>query len=188
MFAGEPAHAAAQRQSAHTCVRDVARGGGQVVRLGGRIECTEEGSALDPCPPTLRVDTDRAHRGQVDHQATLGHRQPDDTVATAADADLQTLLPSQRHGAHDVLGVAAADDQRRPTIHHGVPHRARLLVRRVPGRRISGSVMDSLLLLGAVSERWHDQNSSLTHLTRASRPGSHLPPSPFRSRGASPIR
>ena len=103
VLAGEPAHAAAQGQPTHTRVRDVAGRGGHLVRLGRRIERTEQSTSLDPCSPVIRVDAHAAHRGQVDHQTALGNRQPDDAVPAAANPDLQALLPRQSDSTYDVL-------------------------------------------------------------------------------------
>jgi len=109
-------------------VRDVARGRGHLIWLGRGIERTQQGTSLDPGAPTLGVDTHTAHRVQVDHQAALWDGKSDDTVSTAADPDLQALLPGQRHSTYDVAGLPAADDHRGVSIDHGVPHRTGLLV------------------------------------------------------------
>ena len=84
VLAGEPTHAAAQGETTNA-VCDVAGRRGQAMRLGGRIESPQQGAALNPRSSAIRVDADRTHRGQIDHQPALWHRQPDDAVSTAAD-------------------------------------------------------------------------------------------------------
>ena len=75
---------------------------GQPVRLAGDVEGAEQGAALHPRPPALGVDADAAHRRQVEHQPALGHGVPDDAVAAAPDAELQSLAAGQRDGVHHV--------------------------------------------------------------------------------------
>jgi hypothetical protein len=123
----EPAHSSAQSETADPGVRHVAGRRGQPVRLGGHIECSQQGTALNPRTSTLRVDTDRTHGGQVDHQPALGHRQPDHAVPTAADPDLQTLATGLGNRDHDVASLPATSNQCRTAVHHRVPHPARLV-------------------------------------------------------------
>ena len=62
VLAGQPAHAATERQPADARVGDVARRRGQAVPIGRSIESAKKRTTLDRRPPSLRVDADLAHR------------------------------------------------------------------------------------------------------------------------------
>ena len=98
-----------------------------------RSRLPQQRAALDPGAAALRVDPDRVHRRQVDHQPAVGHRQPDDAVAAALHADLQAGLAAEPDGGHDVVGRRAARDQRRPPVDDGVPDLAMRVVTVVAG-------------------------------------------------------
>src|SRR5436853_152884 len=76
-------------------VGDVARGGGQPVRLGGAIERAEQCTALDASSAGDRIDRDAAHRRQIDHEAAVRHGKAGDVVPAAAHTDLEIEVAGQ---------------------------------------------------------------------------------------------
>ena len=129
---GEPAHAAAEGEPADPGVRDVAGRGGEPMRLRGLVEGAEQRAALDPRPASVRIDPHGGHRGEVDHQTAVRHRQAEHAVAAAAHADLEVLLAgrtaqrrrmsSDGRAPHDRLGVDGRPSRSRP----GEPRRSRV--------------------------------------------------------------
>jgi hypothetical protein len=116
-------------------VGDVAGGGGQPEPLGGPVEVAEQRTAADPGPAPVGVDANRAQRRQVDHQAALRHRDPQDAVAAAANPQLQVVRTAEAHRGGDVGGAGAAGDDRRPPVDHRVPHPPGLVIGILAGQQ-----------------------------------------------------
>ena len=131
VLAGQPAHPAAEGQPADAGVGDVARGRGEPVRLGGAVERAQQRAAGDPRAARGGVDADLAERGEVEHQAVLGHREPEDPVTAAADAQLELRRAPGADRGGDVGRARAAGDRARAVVDHRVPHRAGGVVARV---------------------------------------------------------
>ena len=141
-------------------------------RAGSPVERAEQRAALDPGAPAVRVHPDAAERREVDHQAVLGHGQADHAVPAAAHADLETCC-ARRDRDDDVRRRRHARSSRPPVDHH-VPHRAGRVVPSNARTQDLGLGHGSLHFLGAVSDQRHDQNSSLTLLTRCQSARRHL--------------
>ena len=88
-------------------------------------------AALRHDPAPVRVDPDRVHRRQVEHEAAVAGREAGDAVPAAAYGEGQALAAGELHAAENVGHAAAANDQRRPLVVGAVPDRPRLVVRRV---------------------------------------------------------
>ena len=138
--AREPAHPAAERQPADAGVGHVAGGRGQSMLHRGAVERAEERPALHPRAAALGIDTDAAHRGQVDLEPVLRDAEAEHAVPAAAHADLEVLLAAVADRLGHVVRARAADDRPRPAVDHGVPHR--------PGLVVSGSAFDEEAALG----------------------------------------
>jgi hypothetical protein len=118
---GQPAEAAAEGQPADARVADGAGGGGEPVRLGGRVHVPEQRAARDPHPAALRVDGHGPHPAQVDHQAAVAGRGSGGVVRAAADGDLQALLAAEGDGGGHVGRVHALGDHCGAPVDLGVP-------------------------------------------------------------------
>ena len=123
VLAGQPAHAAAQRQPADAGVRDVAGRGGEAEGLRGPVQRAEHRAALHPGAPRDRIDGDTAQRGEVDHEPAVRDGEAGDVVAAATDADLQVALTGGAHRGDDVVDRGALDDQLRAVVDHPIPDR-----------------------------------------------------------------
>ena len=107
-----------------------------VARPCGRVERSRVRRSAPPWTVARRRSgstADLAHRRQVDHQAALGHGQPQDAVPAALDRDLETRIASMADRRRDVVRRRAASDERRPPIDHRVPDLAMVVVGRVAG-------------------------------------------------------
>ena len=124
----QPAHPAAQRQSAHAGVTDDPRGHRQPVLLRGPVQVAKQGATLHPHPSGLRVDVHAIHPAEVDHQPALGHRVARKAVPAASDGDLQLVVASVSDGGGHVLRAGALDDRGRSLVDIGVPELACLVV------------------------------------------------------------
>src|SRR5689334_19911835 len=102
-------------------------GGGQPVAGGRPVEFLPGDAALRPDGPPRRVDAYALHRGEVDHQATVGDGKAGDAVAAAAHGDLGCLLAPYVHRIRNVGDGAAPGDQRGALVDHAVVHPAGLL-------------------------------------------------------------
>ncbi len=132
-LAGEPAHAATQRQAADAGMRDVPGGRGQAVRLGGAIEIPEQRAALDVRAALGGIDANCAHRAEVDHQAPIRHREADDAVTAALHGDLEAGEAGVAERRGNILRRGAPRDEIRASVDHGVPDLAMLVEGRVAG-------------------------------------------------------
>jgi hypothetical protein len=102
-----PAHPAAQRQSPHSGVGDVAGRRRQPEGLGRPINRAEHRAALHPGAPADRIDRDAVAPGEVDHQAAVGDREAGDVVTAAPHADLKVVFACDAHRGDDVVAVGA---------------------------------------------------------------------------------
>ncbi len=124
----EPAHATAERQAAHTGVRDDADRTDEPVRLRRGVEPGEVRAAADPGGARLGVDVDAADRCEVDHDPVVAGGEAGDAVAAAADGDDELLLAGEAERSDDVVSAGRLHDQRRPPVDRAVPDRARRVV------------------------------------------------------------
>ena len=118
---GQPAHPAAQRQTAHSGVTDDPGRHRESVLLGGRVEVAQQGTALHPSTSALRIDPDAVHPSQVDDQAALAHRVPREAVSSTANGDLQIEVAAMADRRNHVANGRTRDDGGRSTVDIGVP-------------------------------------------------------------------
>jgi hypothetical protein len=90
-LAGQPPHAATEREPADTGVTDMAGGHRQAVRLRGGVQAGQQRTPARPRPFRLRVDANLVEPAEVDHQAVIGNRLARRAVRAAAHRDLQAM-------------------------------------------------------------------------------------------------
>jgi hypothetical protein len=128
VLARQPAEAAAQSEASDTRRGVDPHGGGKTVVLSRGIEYPERRASGDPCPPPRGVDGYVPHAREIDDQAAVDERMASNVVPAAANRDVEIVIAREADGVRDVVGAGAAYDQRRPSIDHGVPDRARRIV------------------------------------------------------------
>ena len=128
---GEPAHASAERQSAHPCVADEASRRGQPMLLGCAVESLPGGPAPARGNARHGVDAHVVHCAEVDHEAAVAHGMPGVVVAPATDGDLQAVVARVSNGAGHIVRRRAAGDQSGPAIDGPVPDRPSRVIARV---------------------------------------------------------
>ena len=94
------------------------------------VELSEQRAALDARHLRLRVDLDRAHGRQVDHQAAIAAGLPREAVAAATHRRQQCVRGGELHRAPRICGAHAAHDERGLLVERRVPE---LAGRVVPG-------------------------------------------------------
>jgi hypothetical protein len=80
----------------------------------------------------VRVDANRLHQREVDHQAAITDRVSGDGMAAAANRDEQVAGAREADRLDDVVGARAACDQRRMPINRTVPNAPGLVVAFLP--------------------------------------------------------
>jgi len=131
--AGQPPDATAEGQTADPGRGDHPAGGGQPMYSGRGVQRRPGAPTTGADRPRRRVHHHRGHVGQVDHHPGVADPQPGDVVATATDRDGQVMLPGQPDRRGHVIRGGGADDQRRISVDHAVPHRPAGRVARVLG-------------------------------------------------------
>ena len=101
--------------------------------LGLVIDVAPQGAALDAGRALDRIDRDRAHRREVDHDSVVADRGAGHVVAPASYGDLEVAVAGEAHRFGDVGGAAAAGDQSRAPIDGAVPYGACVVVSIVIG-------------------------------------------------------
>jgi hypothetical protein len=127
---GDPA---AERQPGDSGLRHDPARGGEPQRGGHTIDVGPRRAALHVHGAAGGVETDAAHRRQVDHQAAVDHGCARDVVPAAADRERQRVLRGEADGCGHVVLAGAARDRRRTLVDHAIPHAARSLVLGVVG-------------------------------------------------------
>ena len=92
VLAREMAHAAAQREPAHTGGGDDSGGHGQPKRMHGMIDIAPGAAAADAHRARGRIDMNKLDGGEIDYQAIVADSQPAGVMAAAANRNLQTLV------------------------------------------------------------------------------------------------
>ena len=72
--------------------------------MGFAIQVAERRAALDPRRTPCRVDEDRPHPGQIDHEAVVAQGAPGDIVASAADGDEKIVGARELDRVDDIGG------------------------------------------------------------------------------------
>ena len=98
VLAHEVPEPAAERQPADAGVADDAARGGEPERLGGAVELAPEEPAGRPRGARRRIDPDRLHQREVDHQPAVADGVTGDGVPAAAHRDEQVALPREADG------------------------------------------------------------------------------------------
>jgi hypothetical protein len=124
---------AAQGQAADAHRGGVAEAGGQPVGADGGGVGAGGQPGLGPGGAALRVEVQRGHLGQVEHDPALGHAVAGQAVAAAADGQLQPGVGGQGHDLGDLGRVGRPDDGRRPPVVLAVEDLAGLVVAGVVG-------------------------------------------------------
>src|ERR1700716_3186389 len=96
--------------------------------LGRTGERTEKCTALHPGALSNRIDPDRTHRREIDHQAIIRDPQADHAVSPATHADLEIEIACRPNRCLYIRHIAAASDETWPPIDHRIPHGARRVV------------------------------------------------------------
>ena len=133
MLAGQPPHPPAQGESPDTGVADQADGSGQPVLLCRRDHVGEQGAPADTDPASVRVDHDRVHPAQVDHESVIHDGLARHPVRPPAHGDLEPVLHTETHRGGDVGGVGTEGNDRRTAVDRRVPDRPCLVVVGIPG-------------------------------------------------------
>ena len=124
VLALESAHAAAERQPRNPGVRHDPDGADEAVLLRRVVEVAEERAAADAGNPTLRVNLNAPHAGEVDHDPVVAGREPRNAVAAAANRNHELLLARESKCRDDVVDARRPNDERGPPVGHPVPDRA----------------------------------------------------------------
>src|SRR4051812_38508755 len=84
--------------------------------------------------PGDRVDVDRPHPREVEHQATVADPVTGRAVTATTDREQQAVLAREVDRRDDVRAAAAPDDRRRPAVDHAVPDPARRIIAVIGGK------------------------------------------------------
>src|SRR5207245_4233053 len=88
----------------------------------------KESATVDVSHPSLGIDRQPAHAGQVDDDAAVAGAESRHAVPTAADRHDQVLLSGEANGGDDIVNTGAASDESGTLVRHGVPDDARGVV------------------------------------------------------------
>ena len=103
----QPSDAPAEREPRDAGVADDSARHREPVFLRRRIELGPRGSAAAARADGWRVDGDRPHRTEVDHQSVVDDSVTGEAVAAATNGDLERVLPTELDRGRDVVGVVA---------------------------------------------------------------------------------
>src|SRR5215472_15267654 len=121
------AKVAAQRQPADPGVADDPAGGGEGERLRGSVELAPQNAARGPGGAGRRVNADRLHQGEVDHDPAVADGVTGHRVPAAADGDKEVALAREPDGGRHIVRAGATGDERRMAIDATVPDAAGLV-------------------------------------------------------------
>ena len=92
------------------------------------VKRTQQCAALHPGALLDWIDPNRAHRGEIDHQAVIRHPETEHAVSAAAHADLEVEIAGRPNSCPHSRDMAAAKDQAWAPVDRRVPHRARRVI------------------------------------------------------------
>jgi hypothetical protein len=101
---------------------------GEPELLSRAVEFCPEDAARRSCSSRRRVDSDRLHEREIDHQPAVAHGVAGDGVTTSAYRDEQVVLTGKAHSLYDVVSTRTAGDERRMPVDGAVPDAARFVV------------------------------------------------------------
>ena len=128
VFAGQPAEAAAKRQAGDPGCRIDACRDREPKRLRGLVNIGERRPRIDPRPSRARVDVNRRHLREIDHQTPIADRITRDVMAAAPHRDQQTVVAGKIDGVNDVGRLSASNDKTGLPIDHRIPDDSRLVI------------------------------------------------------------
>src|SRR6267378_1887075 len=96
--------------------------------LGRSVERTQQCAALHPRALANRIDANRTHRSEVDHQARMRDRMADDAMSATPHADLEPEIAAGPNSCLHVRDIAAANDESWSPVDHRIPDGARGVV------------------------------------------------------------
>jgi hypothetical protein len=99
--------------------------------LGRSIHRTQQGAPLHPGALLTRIDSDRSHRGEIDHQPVIWDPLADHAMSAATHANLQAEIAGGQNRSPHVPDGAAANDQAWPAVDHRVPYRTCRVIARI---------------------------------------------------------
>jgi hypothetical protein len=85
------------------------------------IQLAEYHARLDASNFRIRIDANRIHRREIDHESIVFDSSPSDVVAATFYRYRDLLLFCEVHCVDDVCGASALDDERRVFVDHSVP-------------------------------------------------------------------
>src|SRR5215510_1933763 len=135
MFAYEPTESTAKCQSRHAGNGDESTRGGEAMRLERVVDFSPIAAGLDPHRSRRRINRDRLHPRQVDHESVVTHGVAANVVTRATNRNQQRLLARKIDNFDYIRRVGALRNQRGPSIDHSVEHLARGIVLLVDGRQ-----------------------------------------------------
>jgi hypothetical protein len=142
----EVADATAQREPADAGGGDDASRGGETERARGVVHVAPRCASFGPRRHARRIDSNTAHRREVDDDATVTRAETGRAVGAAANREIEARLASGRHRSHHVGGVATPHDRGGATIDHRVVDRPRLVVTLVRGGHdVAANLLPKLL-------------------------------------------
>jgi hypothetical protein len=128
MLAHQVPQAAAQSEPANAGLAHDPGGRRQAEPLRRPVELTQQRAAARPHRACSRVDLDRVHEREVDHQPVVAHGVPGDGVSAAAHRDGQIPFPRETDGLDDIVRARAPGDERRSPVDGAVPDAAGFVV------------------------------------------------------------
>ena len=126
VLTGQPADAAAEREAPESHGGRVPEGRRLAVGERRPDVLAREDAALGGRDPALRVDGNRLHRGQVDHQCPVGHADAvtGDAVPAPANGKGETRLAREGDGRGHLARIQRPRDRGRPAVDPGIGHLA----------------------------------------------------------------
>src|SRR3954447_22351120 len=131
VLAGEPPHAAAEREAADAGVADRADRVGEPVLLGRLDDVTEQSPTSGAGAPRVGVDRDCVELAQVDDQTVVDGRLARDAVCSTAYGDLEVVAHGEPDRRRDIGGGLALREDGVMPVDRRVPQTACVVVLRI---------------------------------------------------------
>ena len=132
VLGGEVPYAAAEGEARDPGRADHAARRDQPMGLSRSVEIGPGGAAAGDREPRLRIDLDRPHPGEVDHQPVVDRAMPGGVVPAAPDRHLEVVGLGEGERRRHILRVDTARDRSRVAVDQQVEAGARPLVLAVP--------------------------------------------------------
>jgi hypothetical protein len=135
VLAHQPAETAAEGEPTDTGRGHDAARAREPVKLSLAVVVAPRRAALSPRAARARVDVDRPHGGQIDHETTVADGVARNVVSAAADGDLEAPLSAEANRRLDVGGAVTAGHEGRPPIDQAIVYTPRVVVSRIRRRQ-----------------------------------------------------